>query len=83
MPDGVGWTTPAGGLFTWLTFPEGTDTADLMKRVVVPNAKVAYVPGATFFAERQESNHARVNYSGVTEQQIGDGIARWAAALRG
>ena len=35
----------------------------------LPEAKVAYVPGATFFANEQQPNHARVNYSGVSDER--------------
>src|SRR5688500_17034714 len=34
MPDGVGWTTPRGGFFSWLTLPDGSDAALLAKRAV-------------------------------------------------
>ena len=53
---------PQGGLFTWLTFPDGFDAARFMAETLLPEAKVAYVPGATFFPVRQEPNHARLSY---------------------
>ena len=49
FPAGVEHTTPQGGLFTWLTFPDGFDAARFMAETLLPEAKVAYVPGATFF----------------------------------
>jgi 2-aminoadipate transaminase len=82
LPPVVTFTRPEGGLFTWLTFPAGFDTAAFMRDEAVPNAKVAYVPGATFFPVDQEPNHARVNFSGVSEAQITEGVTRLATLLR-
>lgn len=81
FPREVQRTYPAGGLFTWLTFPEGFDSARFMAEVAVPVAKVAYVPGATFFATDARSNHARVNFSSVPEEQIVAGISRLGLEL--
>jgi DNA-binding transcriptional MocR family regulator len=81
FPSGISRTTPSGGLFTWLTFPEGFDSAKFMKDVALPDARVAYVPGATFFAVEPRHNHARINFSGLSEEQIVEGIARLGAAL--
>ncbi|WP_164861442.1 aminotransferase-like domain-containing protein [Microbacterium sp. CPCC 204701] len=81
FPDTVARTYPTGGLFTWLTFPEGFDSARFMAEVAVPEAKVAYVPGATFFAVDPRPNHARVNFSSVPEEQIVAGITRLGEAL--
>jgi 2-aminoadipate transaminase len=69
-------------LFTWLTFPKDFDTADFMAREALPHAKVAYVPGASFFATSPESNHARFNYSGPSDEQIISGIERVGAHLK-
>ena len=49
FPGDIAFTDPSGGLFTWLTFPEGFDAATFMLERALPEAKVAYVPGATFF----------------------------------
>ncbi len=59
FPSSVRYANPQGGLFTWLTFEEGFDTAQFMRERALPVAEVFYVPGATFFAARQEHNHAR------------------------
>lgn len=81
FPDTVSFTTPRGGLFTWLTFPAGFDTAAFMADVALPRARVAYVPGATFFPARPEHNHARLNFSGVSADRIVEGITRLGALL--
>ena len=71
-----------GGLFTWLTFPEGFDAAAFLRDEAIPKAKVAFVPGATFFPVTQEANHARLNFSGVSDERIVTGMGRLAGLLR-
>ncbi len=74
FPQEITFTDPSGGLFTWLTFPKGFDTAQFMLEQALPKAKVAYVPGATFFPLQQEVNHARVNYSAQPDDIIVKGM---------
>jgi len=74
FPQDVAFTEPSGGLFTWLTFPEGFDTTRFMAEHALPEARVAYVPGATFFPLQQEANHARLSYSTQTDEAIVKGI---------
>ena len=74
FPQNVTFTEPSGGLFTWLTFPEGFDTARFMAEHALPEAKVAYVPGATFFPVEQEVNHARFSYSTQSDETLVKGI---------
>jgi 2-aminoadipate transaminase len=74
FPQEVSFTDPSGGLFTWLTFPKRFDTGQFMKDYALPKAKVAYVPGATFFPLQQETNHARVNYSAQSDEIIVKGM---------
>ena len=82
FPDEVSFTEPEGGLFIWLTFPTSFNATNFMKEVSLPQGKVAYVPGATFFPVAQEPNHARVNFSGVSDDQIIEGITRLGKLLK-
>ncbi|MFL6142013.1 MAG: PLP-dependent aminotransferase family protein [Labedaea sp.] len=82
FPATVRHTTPRGGLFTWLTFPDGFDTAAFMRDEALPKAKVAYVPGATFFPAAPEANHARLSFSGLPDERLTEGITRLGALLR-
>jgi len=82
FPDEVAFTDPQGGLFTWLTFPGAFDTETFMRDFALPLAKVAYVPGATFFPLTPEPNHARVSYSTQPDERIVEGISRLGAALK-
>lgn len=75
LPQEIAATDPEGGLFTWLTFPEGFDATAFMRDVALPQARVAYVPGATFFPLTPRPNHARLNFSAQSEANIEAGIA--------
>lgn len=74
FPAGVTWTRPEGGLFTWVSFSEGFDTGAFMRDHALPRARVAYVPGATFFPVDEEPRHARFSFSNSTPEQIVQGI---------
>jgi 2-aminoadipate transaminase len=82
FPDGVSWTEPDGGLFTWLTFPQGFDAAAFMAKRLLPKAKVAFVPGATFFPVEQQPQHARVSFSGVPDDRLVRGVTAIGTLLR-
>ena len=69
------FTNPKGGLFTWLSLPRDVDSAKFMEWAL-PKGKVAYVPGATFFPEKPEHNHCRINYSCLSDEKITEGIDR-------
>ncbi|MGP1617879.1 aminotransferase-like domain-containing protein [Peptostreptococcus stomatis] len=80
FPEGVTFTRTDGGLFTWVTLPEGIDAAQLMKDVVLPN-NVAYVPGEPFYPNGGNANHFRMNYSCMPEDKIVEGVKRLGKAL--
>ncbi|HEX8121758.1 MAG TPA: PLP-dependent aminotransferase family protein [Solirubrobacteraceae bacterium] len=82
FPDDVRHTSPDGGLFIWLTFPEDLDAAAFMAETLLPEAKVAYVPGATFFPVDQEPNHARMSFSGVPDDRLVRGVSELGRLLR-
>lgn len=82
FPADVHFTEPDGGLFSWLTFPAGFDAAAFMAETLLPQAKVAYVPGATFFPVDQEPNHARLSFSGVPDERLVQGISELGRLLR-
>jgi 2-aminoadipate transaminase len=82
FPDDVQFTEPDGGLFVWLTFPPGFDATRFMADTLLPQAKVAYVPGATFFPVEQEPNHARLSFSGVPDERLVHGVTELGRLLR-
>ena len=68
------WTQPEGGLFIWATLPEYIDTQDLLARALRDN--VAFVPGRAAYVGERGHNSMRLNFSGVTEDEIREGIRR-------
>lgn len=80
MPAGVTWTKPEGGLFIWVTLPEGHDGAKLLERAV-KEADVAFVPGGAFFTDGSGRNTIRLAYSAANEERITEGIARLGKLL--
>lgn len=81
MPAGTTWSQPQGGLFVWVTLPEGMDAAALLPRVIA-EARAAYVPGHAFFADRSGRNTMRLSFSLPSPEVIREGIARIGAVLR-
>lgn len=81
MPEGVEWTRPEGGMFVWLTLPEGTDGAVLLARSL-KTEKVAFVPGSAFFADGSGRNTIRLSFSRTTPEVIDRGIAALGRLLR-
>ena len=80
FPEGITFTYPEGGLFTWVTLPEGMDAKELMPKVLAKN--VAYVPGGPFYPHGGNANHFRLNYSNMPEERIVEGIKRLAEVLK-
>ena len=80
FPPEVTWTHPHGGLFLWVTLPEGMDMQHLFQAAVREN--VAFVPGDCFYPGGDEGNrHMRLNFSHSTPQQIREGIRRLGLAV--
>jgi 2-aminoadipate transaminase len=80
MPDGVTWSTPAGGFFTWVTLPEGADSEKLFLAAI--DKKVAFVTGSPFHVDGLGANKFRLAFSNSSVDQIRTGIARLAQAAR-
>ncbi|ONG54709.1 aspartate aminotransferase [Pseudoroseomonas deserti] len=82
FPQSVTCTDPEGGMFTWLTFPEGFDATAFMRDHALPKARVAYVPGASFFPVTPRPNHARLSYSAPDFETIERGMAALGGLLK-
>jgi 2-aminoadipate transaminase len=74
FPAEATWTRPQGGLFVWATLPDFIDSSDLLARALREN--VAFVPGAAAFVDGRGGSSMRLNFSGSTEDEIGEGIRR-------
>ena len=80
MPPEVSFQKPAGGLFLWLSLPQGMDAAKLLQEAL--KEKVAFIPGNAFFVHGGGENTLRLNYSNMPEEKIREGIRRLAATIR-
>ncbi|MBQ9451385.1 MAG: PLP-dependent aminotransferase family protein [Bacteroidales bacterium] len=81
MPQGVSWTHPEGGLFLFLTLPEGFDTVALYDRAL--SAGVAYVAGSFFFVDGSHRNTMRLNFSFLDASRMEAGIRLLAEVIGG
>ena len=72
MPAGVSWTHPEGGLFLFVTLPEGFDTVALYDRAL--SAGVAYVAGSFFYPDGSHRNTMRVNFSFLDASRMEAGV---------
>ncbi|MGI8624407.1 MAG: PLP-dependent aminotransferase family protein [Solirubrobacteraceae bacterium] len=74
LPPEATWTRPQGGLFVWATLPDYIDTTDLLARGLREN--VAFVPGRAAFLDGRGGSSLRLNFSGVDEAAIREGVRR-------
>ncbi|TPM25254.1 PLP-dependent aminotransferase family protein [Mesorhizobium sp. B2-2-2] len=81
MPEGVAWSRPEGGMFVWVTLPEGADATALLARSV-KEARVAFVPGSAFFADGTGRNTLRLSFTLADRRAVSEGIPRLAALLK-
>ena len=81
FPDCVKHTIPEGGMFIWVTLPEGYDSAAFAKKAM--EHKIAVVSGATFLPNEGEvSRSFRLNFSTPSDEDIVEGIQRLGDLLR-
>src|ERR1700710_2918769 len=79
FPAAATWTEPRGGLFIWATLPSYIDTGDLLAKAL--RADVAFVPGQAAYIDERGRNSMRLNFSGVDEGEIREGIRRIGAVI--
>ena len=74
FPREASWTHPQGGLFIWVTLPDYIDTTDLLARAL--QEQVAFVPGRAAYVDGRGGSSMRLNFSGVDEDSIREGVRR-------
>ena len=79
FPEEVKWTRPEGGMFLWVTLPEGSDATELLRQAVERN--VVFVPGESFYPDGSVHNTLRLNYSHDKPERISEGIGRLGRVL--
>lgn len=80
MPEEVSYTTPAGGMFIWLTLPENLNSEQLVKKCMEQG--VVFVPGNSFYTKGQGSQYIRLNFTNAEYPEIEKGIRIMAEEMK-
>ena len=75
------WRKASGGLFQWVQLPDGVDTLKLF-HASLEEDRVAFIPGAPFFAEGGGSNTLRLSFSNVKDENIEIGLSLLSRRIR-
>jgi 2-aminoadipate transaminase len=79
FPEGYICNKPKGGMFAWVTLPEGIDTEIMFLDSI--KSKVAYVHGKAFHVDGGGERSMRLNFSYSSNDQIEEGIKRLANVI--
>lgn len=80
FPEEVQYTEPEGGMFLWITLPDGLSSMKLFEIAIAE--KVAFVPGLPFYACGGGENTMRLNFSNSDDALIEEGIRRLGTAIK-
>ena len=80
FPEGVEFTRPDGGLFLWVTVPEGVSARKVFDKCI--EQKVAAVIGDAFYPNDKTDRSMRVNYSCMPDDKIVEGVKRMTKAIK-
>jgi 2-aminoadipate transaminase len=81
FPREARWTHPHGGMFIWATLPDYIDTTDLLARAL-EDENVAFVPGRAAYLDGRGGSSMRLNFSGVSDDEIREGVRRIGKTVR-
>ncbi|NLV26083.1 MAG: PLP-dependent aminotransferase family protein [Methanomicrobiales archaeon] len=79
FPDSVSYTIPDGGMFLWVTLPQGCSSLDVFNKAL--EKKVAVLPGIPFYTQGGGENTIRLNFTNSSFEQIEEGIHRLSEVL--
>lgn len=80
FPKNIKYTVPEGGMFMWVTLPEGKSAMKLFEKAI--ENKVAFVPGDPFYVNEKDINALRLNYTNASPETIREGIKRLSEILK-
>lgn len=80
FPSAVKYTRPRGGMFLWVTLPEGVSAMSLFPKAL--EKKVAFVPGDPFYIGVENVNTMRLNFTNADCGTIEEGIRRLGELLQ-
>ncbi|QHQ62476.1 aminotransferase class I/II-fold pyridoxal phosphate-dependent enzyme [Anaerocolumna sedimenticola] len=79
FPKNVRVTRPKGGMFLWVTLPDGKSTMELFYKALEKN--VSFVPGNPFYVQGESFSTMRLNYTNSSKEMIEEGIKRLAGVM--
>lgn len=79
FPKTVSCTHPLGGMFVWVTLPEGCSSMEVFERALKEN--VAVLPGMPFYVDGGGTDTMRLNFSNSTPEDIVTGMGRLARVI--
>jgi len=80
FPKSVTTTKPEGGMFMWVTLPEGISSMKLIDKAIA--AKTVFVPGDPFYVNTTDANTLRLNYTNCNEAEIEEAIKRLGKVIQ-
>ena len=80
MPATVTCTIPKGGMFVWVTLPDGISSLEVFDNAI--KEQVAVLPGTPFYTDGGGTNTLRLNFSNSTPEKIRVGMERLAHVIR-
>ena len=72
FPKEATWTKPEGGMFIWVELPQHINAMELLDEAI--KNKIAFVPGAPFYANEPATNTLRLSFVTVPPERIRAGI---------
>ncbi len=76
--DGINWTYPHGGLFTWACLPKQYDTGEMLE--IAKKNKIIYIPGEAFSVNEESreevKNCMRISFCLPSHDEIIEGTKR-------
>jgi 2-aminoadipate transaminase len=72
FPKEATWTKPDGGMFIWVELPKHINAMELLDEAI--KNKIAFVPGAPFYANEPATNTLRLSFVTVPPERIRAGI---------
>jgi 2-aminoadipate transaminase len=79
LGDRIRFHRPQGGMFLWTEFERVPNTKLLLQHAV--DAGVAFVPGSAFTIDQQPDAKARLSYSTLTPDLLGEAVRRLTSAV--
>ena len=80
LPEGIEFTKPQGGMFIWVTLPEGVKAVDVQNAALKKG--VAVIAGDPFYEYERNVRTMRVNYSNCTDEQMENGVKALAETIK-